>query len=75
MIWLFIVNDALSFLQSECPPGHFGVACSERCSDHCINNVPCDHISGACHGGCQDGYLGARCFNCKKPINFRSMTF
>lgn len=51
------------------------MACSERCSDHCINNGPCDHVSGVCSGGCQDGYLGARCFNCKKLINFSKTTF
>lgn len=50
----------------ECTLGHFGVACRERCSEYCINNGPCDHVSGACSGGCQDGYFGARCFNCKK---------
>lgn len=58
------------FLKSECTPGHFGVACSERCSDHCVDNGPCDQLSGVCFGGCQDGYLGARCFNSKKLIDF-----
>lgn len=70
MLLLIIVNDASSFYKSECTPGHFGMACSERCSDHCVNSRPCDHISGACYGGCQDGYLGARCFNSKIPFNF-----
>ena len=63
------------FIKSECPPGHFGVAYSEGCSDHCINNGPCDHVSGGCFGGCQDGYFGDRCFNSKKPINFSLISF
>lgn len=57
------------FFKSECTPGHFGVACNERCSGHCINNGPCDHVSGVCPGGCQNGYLGAQCLNYKKQIN------
>lgn len=56
-------------LKSECDSEQFGLDCKERCSGHCNNSVPCDHISGECHGGCQDGYLGDRCFNCKILIS------
>lgn len=40
--------------------------CKKQCSGHCINNEPCDYISGVCHSGCQDGYIGNNCNICKK---------
>lgn len=55
-------------LKLECESEKFGLGCKKRCSGHCNNSVPCDHVSGECHGGCQNGYLGARCFNCKIMI-------
>ncbi|XP_065938473.1 receptor-type tyrosine-protein phosphatase epsilon isoform X3 [Magallana gigas] len=45
----------------ECPLGYFGKGCTEHCSGHCIKGEPCDHISGECTNGCQDGYTGVRC--------------
>lgn len=67
--FLLIMKKVVFLLKSECEQSNFGLDCKERCSGHCINNVPCDHVSGVCHGGCQDGYHGARCFNCKKLIS------
>lgn len=52
------------FLFLECLPGHYGTNCSERCSGHCINNEPCDHVSGVYPDGCEDGYTGKLCNNC-----------
>lgn len=49
----------------ECLPGYFGVDCRESCSGHCINDESCNHISGHCSSGCQDGYFGEMCNNCK----------
>lgn len=48
-------------LGADCPPGYFGEGCREGCSDHCIKNELCDHITGECSNGCQDGYTGVRC--------------
>uniref|UniRef100_K1PK35 Receptor-type tyrosine-protein phosphatase U n=1 Tax=Magallana gigas TaxID=29159 RepID=K1PK35_MAGGI len=45
----------------KCPLGYFGKGCTEHCSGHCIKGEPCDHISGECTNGCQDGYTGVRC--------------
>ncbi|XP_065937858.1 multiple epidermal growth factor-like domains protein 10 [Magallana gigas] len=49
----------------ECPPGYFGIGCSNTCSGHCIRNEPCDHVSGECSNGCNDGYEGTHCNNCE----------
>lgn len=49
-----------------CLSGHYGTDCSERCSGHCINNEPCDHVSGLCPDGCEYGYTGKQCNNCTK---------
>lgn len=45
----------------DCLLGYFGEGCGVRCSGHCIKDEPCDHITGECSIGCQDGYTGARC--------------
>lgn len=52
----------------ECPPGYFGMNCMERCSGHCIYNAPCDHVSGVCPSGCQEGYILAFCNNSKTHL-------
>lgn len=56
------------YLQIECRIGHFGLDCIERCSGHCINNEPCEHVSGVCHNGGQDGFVGTYCNKCKPYI-------
>lgn len=50
---------------TECLQGYFGIGCSGKCSGHCINNEPCDHVSGECTSGCQDGFVGTFCNKCK----------
>lgn len=35
--------------------------CKDECSPHCVNQQSCDHESGACEGGCTDGWVGERC--------------
>lgn len=68
---MFFVNDVFfsPFLKSECSLGYFGVNCRERCSGHCLNDKPCDHVSGICTIGCQDGFIGEHCNKCKKPTS------
>lgn len=48
----------------ECPPGSFGTNCSGKCKRFCRD--PCNHISGICDNGCQDGWLGPHCNQCKQ---------
>lgn len=61
------------FLLKECPSGYFGMNCIEKCSEHCINKATCDHVSGMCPSGCQDGFVGTHCNKCK--IMFQYFTF
>lgn len=61
MIEYYLTHYILHFFSVECLSGKFGPNCRERCSGHCINNVTCNHISGVCPGGCEDGYIGALC--------------
>lgn len=56
----------LSYL--ECTHGFFGTQCKEHCRGHCMNNESCSHVSGTCSRGCQDGYTGEYCNNCKMNI-------
>lgn len=50
-----------SFFYQECNFGSFGKNCSKKCSGHCLDDEVCNHIDGACTGGCQDGYIGIIC--------------
>lgn len=54
----------------ECSYGHYGPACRERCNGHCVNNETCDHVSGVCPSGCQDGFVGPNCNNSKNYIRY-----
>lgn len=62
-----IDNKFCLSLNLECVLGHFGLGCNNLCSIHCKNNNPCDHVSGVCPSGCQDGYIDDYCNNCKQP--------
>lgn len=57
-------------MNSGCEAGFYGLNCSNLCSGNCANSDPCDHVSGVCPGGCQNGYIGAHCNSCKKPASF-----
>lgn len=57
-----------TFLCKVCPSGHYGKNCRESCSRHCIDNEQCDHVSGVCMSGCQDGFLGTHCNDCKTSL-------
>lgn len=66
LIKLCFYHTFLSYL--ECSYGFFGTQCKELCSGHCMQNESCDHVSGTCIRGCQDGYMGEYCKNCKMFI-------
>ena len=48
--------------ETVCSDGYYGDACTHTCSEQCISNKTCHHISGACESGtCKEGYTGERC--------------
>ena len=50
---------------SDCPSGFYGYRCKNVCSEKCLIYADCDHIDGTCSDGCQAGYIGKLCNNCK----------
>uniref|UniRef100_A0A8W8P4D4 SRCR domain-containing protein n=1 Tax=Magallana gigas TaxID=29159 RepID=A0A8W8P4D4_MAGGI len=46
--------------EEECPQGRYGKTCSLQCKN-CLNQLPCDHITGFCKIGCSSGWMGDRC--------------
>ncbi|XP_062573673.1 multiple epidermal growth factor-like domains protein 10 [Saccostrea cucullata] len=44
-----------------CAPGSYGIECKHQCKGHCMNNVPCNHITGKCDGYCEYGWFGIYC--------------
>lgn len=67
MIYIVLLN-------LECESNYFGLDCKERCISHCKNSEPCNHVSGRCPDGCQDGFMDEYCNSCKKPA-LSLMTF
>lgn len=61
----YLLNNVYTFLFIECFSGFFGINCREHCSGHCKNSEPCDPVSGMCPNGCQVGYNGTICIDCK----------
>ena len=49
----------------DCLSGYYGHRCEKVCSGHCLNNTICDYIDGKCSDGCQPGYIGKLCYDCK----------
>uniref|UniRef100_A0AC34RER1 Uncharacterized protein n=1 Tax=Panagrolaimus sp. JU765 TaxID=591449 RepID=A0AC34RER1_9BILA len=47
--------------QQDCPPGKWGMDCSNEC--RCADGVPCDFASGYCaNNKCIPGYRGSSCY-------------
>ena len=64
---LRIIHLIIFFFNSYvgCVPGYYGQKCEKACSGHCLNNTICDYIDGRCRDGCQPGYIGTLCNDCK----------
>lgn len=44
-----------------CPAGYYGLHCKSKCVGHCKDIVACNHTSGLCDNGCDDGWTGTNC--------------
>ena len=45
----------------DCPERLFGSNCSQNCSMTCGDPGKCDIMTVHCNGGCQVGWIGAKC--------------
>ncbi|XP_060588341.1 multiple epidermal growth factor-like domains protein 6 [Ruditapes philippinarum] len=43
-----------------CDDGSYGTNCSSDCGK-CMNDLPCDKVTGACSSGCEAGWVGPEC--------------
>lgn len=51
----------LPFLPLECPDDQYGRNCLQSCSENCHVSKKCDKKTGACHGGCIEGWKIPQC--------------
>lgn len=51
----------LPFLPLECPDDQYGRNCLQTCSENCHVSKTCDEKTGACHGGCIEGWKLPQC--------------
>lgn len=65
-----MILNLVELIFIECSSGYFGTGCRETCSRHCINNTVCNHVSGICPNGCEDGYMGTHCNSSKRWMKF-----
>lgn len=70
-----IKKNQLFILKTECRPGYYGKRCGHLCNGYCMNNGICNHVDGVCLAGCQDGYIGKHCNNCKAMFKYSRFTF
>lgn len=54
-----------------CEIGKIGKGCSNQCSGHCLDNVPCNSTTGHCDSGCDSGYVEPFCNKSRNVINLK----
>lgn len=61
-------KNLLTFISysTECIAGYYWSGCRDLCNGYCITDEMCNHINGICVAGCQEGYIGRNCNNCKR---------
>lgn len=68
---LFIIIFNLFLMWNiACEVEKLGKGCSNRCSGHCVENVPCNSTTGHCDRGCASGYVEPFCNKSMNVINF-----
>ncbi|XP_061185172.1 multiple epidermal growth factor-like domains protein 10 [Saccostrea echinata] len=59
--------ESMSYIQlcevvvEACPNGSYGHECKSKCSGHCKDRTPCNHVTGECARGCNVGWTGTLC--------------
>lgn len=51
----------LTCILLECPDSQYGRNCLQTCSKNCHVSYTCDKMTGACHGGCIEGWKLPQC--------------
>lgn len=49
------------FCSVGCSTGFYGENCNSKCGFCLKESLTCDHITGACVGGCLPGYTAPNC--------------
>ena len=60
----FSAHGTLQRIPTVCISGMYGQHCSKQCSEFC-QNKECYEDTGSCLNGCERGYNGSHCNNCK----------
>lgn len=60
-IYTITVSVAI-FCFTECKEGLYGINCSQQCVGHCRAGATCNHVTGHCDKGCDDGWTGVMCY-------------
>lgn len=67
IVYIFSVDTGLySFcfpfgIHLECPSKSYGKNCLQTCSEKCYTSRTCDRKTGACDGGCVEGWKPPLC--------------
>ncbi|XP_062600475.1 uncharacterized protein LOC134262101, partial [Saccostrea cucullata] len=49
------------FCNQTCMVGYYGMECKAKCTGHCLGGASCNHISGKCEHGCEEGWMTPTC--------------
>ncbi|XP_062582491.1 tyrosine-protein kinase receptor Tie-2-like, partial [Saccostrea cucullata] len=49
------------FCNKTCMVGYYGMECKARCTGQCFGGSFCNHISGKCEHGCEEGWMTPTC--------------
>ena len=63
MVYFLVRSKSLHlFTGTACLNGTYGKDCIGKCGV-CLGEIPCDHVTGLCAGGCANGWTGEKCKN------------
>lgn len=56
------MHDLDFHISLECMEGWYGLHCGQQCVGHCIDGIPCNHVTGVCDRGCAPGWAAHKCY-------------